>query len=118
MDSASRMVNVMFEVRIERNRQIEQWGDQVHVNGTGDPSWGHRANRAKAIFAEYQNGDPEQIPWQLILEEEVCEAFAESDDARLREELVQVAAVACAWIEDIDRRNDKQDSVALTKGRR
>lgn len=40
-----------------------------------------------------------------MLLEEVAEAFAESDDARLRAELVQVAAVAQAWIESIDRRS-------------
>jgi hypothetical protein len=44
------------------------------------------------------------LTWTHILEEEVCEALAETDQERLREELVQVAAVACAWVECIDRR--------------
>ena len=35
--------------------------------------------------------------------EEVAEAFEEHDPARLRSELVQVAAVAVAWVEKIDR---------------
>jgi len=36
--------------------------------------------------------------------EEVAEAFAETDAALLRTELIQVAAVIAAWVSDIDRR--------------
>lgn len=50
--------------------------------------------------------------WRHILQEEVAEAFAELDPAPLREELIQVAAVAVAWIEAIDRRGD----IELTAG--
>ncbi|MEY9934267.1 hypothetical protein ABH926_008932 [Catenulispora sp. GP43] len=39
-----------------------------------------------------------------MLLEEVYEALAEVDPAALRAELVQVAAVAAAWVEDIDSR--------------
>jgi hypothetical protein len=39
-----------------------------------------------------------------VLNEEVAEAFAESDPAKLRAELLQVAAVCAAWIYDIDTR--------------
>ena len=42
------------------------------------------------------------ITWTDILLEEVFEALAETDPARLREELVQVAAVALAIVEDLD----------------
>ena len=45
--------------------------------------------------------------WRHILTEEVWEAFAEKDSARLRAELVQVAAAAVNWIEAIDRRQAK-----------
>ena len=41
--------------------------------------------------------------WDAILLEEVFEALVESDPARRRTELVQVAAVAAAEIEAIDR---------------
>ena len=41
--------------------------------------------------------------WDAILLEEVFEALAESDPVRRRAELVQVAAVAAAEIEAIDR---------------
>lgn len=43
--------------------------------------------------------------WADILVEEMAEAVAAPDEAARREELVQVAAVAIAWIEDIDRRS-------------
>ena len=39
-----------------------------------------------------------------LVREEVAEAFAESDPARLREELIQVAALAVSWVEKIDAR--------------
>ncbi len=42
----------------------------------------------------------------LVLGEEfgeVCRAVLEGDEANLREELIQVAAVAVAWVEAIDR---------------
>ncbi len=42
--------------------------------------------------------------WAKILGEEVAEAFGETDPAAIRRELVQVAAVATAWVEAIDRR--------------
>lgn len=49
----------------------------------------------------FRTGSPN---WEDVLVEEVAEAIDAPDDAALREELVQVAAVAVAWIECIDRR--------------
>lgn len=49
--------------------------------------------------------------WKNVLEEEVCEAFAESDPAKLRAELVQVMAVAGRWIETIDSRVELHEYV-------
>jgi hypothetical protein len=43
-----------------------------------------------------------------VLDEEVWEAFAESDPAKLRAELVQVAAVAFRWIEALDARKGER----------
>jgi NTP pyrophosphatase (non-canonical NTP hydrolase) len=83
---------VLFEVETERMRQDAKWGEQNHSNEL----------------------------WMAILTEEVGEAaqalldsrykvvnparYTPDVDAHLREELVQVAAVAVAWIEAIDRR--------------
>lgn len=42
--------------------------------------------------------------WVDVLKEEVLEAFCEEDVVKLREELVQVMAVAGRWIEALDAR--------------
>ncbi len=58
---------------------------------------GARAHAERAAKGGY-------LTWAHILTEEFYEAMAEEDQARLRAELIQVAAVAVAWIEQIDRR--------------
>ena len=70
---------VLSEVLGERRFQDEKWGS---------------------------NRDLDNGTWGLILGEEVgesCEAALENDMKHLRRELVQVAAVAVAWIEGLDR---------------
>lgn len=62
------------------------------------------------VLREFGGHEIEQLPpigatWLLIALEEVFEALAESDPAKLRAELVQSAAVHVAWIEAIDRRS-------------
>jgi hypothetical protein len=52
------------------------------------------------------------LDWLHILREEVAEAFAESDPAKLRAELVQVAAVAVNWVEAIDRRAARTETAS------
>lgn len=101
---------VLAEIYTERLKQDEKWGEQNHPDGTGPdvpmPStWlnmremAERAREACQIKAG--RGD---VTWLDILREEVFEAFAEADPAKLRAELVQVAAVAVNWVEAIDRR--------------
>ncbi|MGW2721383.1 hypothetical protein [Streptomyces sp. NPDC001492] len=94
---------VLQEVLAERIQQDAKWGEQNHPDGTGiSPEQRKLADNARAmcqqVFAE-GCGD-----WAHVLFEEVREALAESDAAKLRAELVQVGAVAVAWIECIDRR--------------
>jgi AcrR family transcriptional regulator len=116
---------VAADVRAERARQDAKWGEQNHPNGTGPDShpladfpfaittgtpvrqvetWtaSEIADAAKANceIAADQTG----VTWTDILLEEVFEALAEDDPAKLRTELVQVAAVAQQWVEAIDRR--------------
>ena len=73
----------LLAITTERDRQDEKWGVQTHS----------------------------PAEWMMILMEEVGE-FAEAEmearyrdgaKARIREELVQVAAVALAMLEDCDR---------------
>jgi hypothetical protein len=105
MRLSTRTIGVLGEVERERLRQDELWGIQNWSDGTGSQLWERNALTAKSFNRRrVENG---RLQWLHILEEEVYEAFAEHDDpAALREELVQVAAVAVAWIECIDRRTE------------
>lgn len=49
--------------------------------------------------------DEGRCTWRHVLLEEVYEAMAEEDVSKLREELVQVMAVAGRWIEALDARS-------------
>lgn len=111
-----RSSRVLVEVSQERVRQDAKWGEQNHENGTRDdrrllrdaelPTWGTLCYRARSLTdAAARAGSVEYLD---ILLEEVAEAFSESDPQRLRAELIQVAAVAVAWVEAIDRRANQQ----------
>lgn len=86
----------------ERGRQLAKWGDQHHPDGTGGPAMRQYADEVRAQ-CQYlaENGGPD---WRSILLEEVYEAMAEDDPKKLREELIQSAAVIQAWLHDLDRR--------------
>lgn len=104
---------VLFDVGHERNRQDERFPNQTlpslpHGTAVGarEPQVNLKDARAREARAkewvEYHL-KRDALTWQDILEEEVSEAFACTTEQALREELVQVAAVAVRWIEDIDR---------------
>lgn len=105
------IASTLREVAVERARQNARWGQQDHPNGTGCvSSYGGDAEAARAAreacnWAFSRGGGT----WRHILWEEVCEAFAETDPVLLRAELIQVAAVAAAWVEAIDRSNASGD---------
>ena len=69
----------------ERERQHDKWGGH-HDWGTGDCSSDGVAPVVKAAVLTEECG-------------EVARAVLESDEDGLRRELVQVAAVAIAWLE-------------------
>lgn len=87
----------------ERQAQLTKFGDQRHADGTGAEHYVAMADEAREDVERFvaQHSGPE---WALILLEEVYEALAESDPAKLRTELIQTGAVIAAWIHDIDRR--------------
>lgn len=118
----SDMLDILREVREERAAQDEKWGEQNHPNGTGGepgiepfgycdaadladwlahPSPGTLAgfmrHRCEVMFS--QGGGT----YEAILTEEWAEALSEPDPVKLRAELIQVAAVAVAWVEKLDR---------------
>lgn len=99
---------VLEEVFDERERQHEKWGEQNHPDGTGTDPEGdaEMAEFAKQVCK--QAAADGTVTYRHIAEEEFLEAFAESDPAKLRAELVQVAAVVVQWIETIDRRASKR----------
>lgn len=76
-------MQVFTLIEEERKKQDAKWGDQ-----SGHPDW----------------------LWQLILTEEVGEVseailkaeWEDGDPDRLKEELIQVAAVTVAWLEGIE----------------
>ncbi len=93
---------VLEEVADERIRQVEKWGVQTRPDGTGGDIYKQAAEVSKAhTDAAAADGS---LTWVDILMEEVFEALAEDDPVRLREELIQVAAVAVSWSEDIERK--------------
>jgi hypothetical protein len=93
----SAIVNVMAE----RDRQDAKWGQQNHRDGTG-----HNYERARESYRNAcQAAFAEDVgTWADVWLEEVFEALAETNPYKLREELIQAAAVAVAWVEAIDRR--------------
>lgn len=95
---------VLVEVYVERSKQDHQWGDQNHPDGTGRPQ-DHIMAEAAKILNDHK-AERGTLTFRDILEEEVWEAYAETDPERLREELVQVAACAVLWVEALDRRQD------------
>lgn len=97
------MVVVLGDYREERERQNRKHPDTDQFpDGTGHPIWLERAGDARQACDEAAAAG--ECTWLYVMREEVYEAFAESDQAKLREELVQVMAVAGRWIEAIDAR--------------
>lgn len=110
---------VLQEVLAERIQQDETWGEQNHPDGTGPRTAAivgmlcHADEAATYARAACQAAARRgETTWRLVFAEEVLEALAESDPAKLRAELVQVAAVAVAWVEAIDRRTARTEDAA------
>ncbi|MFC9700889.1 hypothetical protein ACFTWD_09380 [Streptomyces sp. NPDC056943] len=97
------------EIDAERGRQLAKFGEQRHPDGTGpNRVWAFTgpaefvAGTARASVDQLATEG--HLSWLDIALEEFAEAAAEDDPAKLRTELLQVAAVCAAWIWDIDNR--------------
>jgi hypothetical protein len=110
-DADAAAAAVLAEITAERARQDAKWGEQNHPDGTGGAFFAERAIIARAACQDAAAKG--RLTWRHILEEEFKEATAEPSPTALRAELVQVAAVAVAWIESIDRRTAAQGASAL-----
>lgn len=98
-----KVLAVLGDIQKERERQVQLWGNQTQPDGTeatDETRWQRDFDRKLTDQAARQG----KLTWRHILQEEVSEAFAEVEWKMLRAELVQIAAVAAAWIEDGDRR--------------
>lgn len=100
-------LSISGEIIAERDLQDARFGVQNHVDAIACSA------NVMQVVRECAQANCEAdvalgtVNWVNILDEEIAEAFEQAalgDQARLREELVQVAAVAVAWIECIDRR--------------
>jgi hypothetical protein len=100
---------VLAEIADERDRQDAKWGEQNHPDGTG-----HQGDRVMSDYLRtrcQRRFEQGAGTWRDILQEEMGEAYAESEPANLRSELIQLAAVVVAWVEAIDRRSRPASSV-------
>ncbi|MEU0354918.1 hypothetical protein [Streptomyces cyaneofuscatus] len=94
----------------ERTRQLAKFGEQHHPDGTGDDHQRQMADLARIdCQAKFAAG---QGTWANVLFEEVREALAEGDPAKLRAELIQTAAVCAAWVHDLDSRTEPSTPAA------
>jgi hypothetical protein len=98
-----RLHGIAAEFLAEVSRSVRKHGttDVGIPDGTGE-IWAENATMAKALTDSHAADGT--LTWVDILREEVFEAFAETDPALLRAELVQVGAMAAKWIESIDGR--------------
>lgn len=95
---------VLADIHVERMRQIAKFGEQHREDGSDPFTYRDIAARTRRNFlnAEAQGG----ATWHQAIDGPFYESISETDPAALRSALVELAAVACAWIEDIDSRKD------------
>lgn len=93
---------IIREILAESQRTMEKHGEHTHLpNGTGQ-QYVEKAIIARArCNIRMQNGT---ATWSDILCEEFWESLSESDPAKLKAELIQVASVAMRWIETLNER--------------
>jgi hypothetical protein len=115
------IIDIAAEVVAERHEQDTRWGEQNHPDhhpvvtkdgsrGSAAVVYGLPAERQVKEDCEHDR-EAGNLSWAAILIEEVVEALDAKSTESLREELIQVAAVAQAWVECIDRREPDHDDL-------
>ena len=102
---------LLAQVGQEMDRQLERWGEQNHPSSYGydvlDSVAYPTADDAKFLCDSITTGVEEGVlSWTDIFLEEVLEAREEAmlgDMEKLKEELIQCAAVALSWVQSIER---------------
>ena len=103
--------NIINEIAEERNRQNEKWGEQNHsiIDYTSAycASWLYERYRTYGASDARERVDSlsekDELTYMDILLEEVYEVIESRGKEDIRKELIQVAAVAVAMIESLDR---------------
>lgn len=99
-----RQNKILADIVTERDAQDALFGVQDLPDGTG-ASFADRADMGRdACDAAFARGEG---TYRHVFLEEVYEALAEDDPAKLRAELVQAVAVGVKWLEAIDRREGR-----------
>lgn len=100
---------IFREVFRERLKQSFVWGEHDQPDGTGG---GRALDALKAVMNQVEsNASNGTTTWYDALKARVFAALAEEDPAKLRAQLVQVAAVAVSWAGAIDQRSAGQGPV-------
>lgn len=95
---------VLADIAAERAAQDALFGEQNLPDGTGSNTFYREAHEHRRLCDKaFALGEG---TFRHVFLEEVYEALAESDPAKIRAELVQAVAVGVKWIEAIDRRTD------------
>lgn len=111
-DTLRRESAIVDEVLNERRKQENKWGVQDHPS-VRESKTGHGrcglhgmvSEETAKQLCEY-NSKRGTLAWGHIAVEELAEAISAPGDMSRREELVQLAAVIVAWIENIDRNTE------------
>jgi predicted nucleic acid-binding Zn ribbon protein len=105
------MENIFDDIRAERQRQNEKYGEQNlpmlgtrKITGPYKEIHPSKDSIKKQLQHARQRQRTEQFGWFDVLVEEVCEAFLETEPKRQRKGMIHVAAVAVQIIEYMDRR--------------
>jgi hypothetical protein len=98
------IASILAAIRLERASQDEKWGEQNHPSVPLVRDLALVIADASMCRAVCQHAARTGVvTWAHIALEELAEAIDAPDDTARRAELVQLAAVAVAWIESIDR---------------
>lgn len=102
-----RIVSILSAITAERAKQLKRWGvqelpDRVENNDDYTPE---EADERARSYKTAATAKPSLVSWQAVLLEEVYEALAETEPDKIIAELIQVAAVAVSWIENLAPRS-------------
>lgn len=107
-DHVSRQRKILDDIVAERDAQDALFGVQDLPDGTGPGDDGSCVEEADAYRdacdAAFREG---RGTYRHVFLEEVFEAMAEHDPAKLRAELVQAVAVGVKWLEALDQREGR-----------